>query len=89
MRKSKREREREAAEAKMREEEANTSRVYEEFVDEFSGTRSSRKSAGAFVRAGETNPSMHPPSGPRGGRHLLNTAEDESVSLTFTPINIH
>ena len=54
VRKSKREKEKEAAEAKRREEEENTAKAYTEFLDAFQGEDADRRKAGsAFVRAGQ------------------------------------
>lgn len=54
MRKSKREKEKEAAEAKRREEEENAAKAYAEFLDAFQGEAVDRKKSGAaFVKAGE------------------------------------
>ncbi|PPQ77187.1 hypothetical protein CVT25_011033 [Psilocybe cyanescens] len=52
VRKSRREKEQEAADAKKREEEANAAQVYAEYVNAFEGEEVSRRTAGsAFVRA--------------------------------------
>lgn len=54
MRKSKREKEREAAEAKRREEEESAAKAYVEFLDAFQGEEADRRKAGAaFVRSGQ------------------------------------
>lgn len=52
MRKSRREKENEAAEAKKREEEAQAARAYAEFVDAFQGDDAARRKKSAFVKAG-------------------------------------
>ncbi|KAG2015754.1 SR140 protein [Coprinopsis cinerea AmutBmut pab1-1] len=51
VRKSRREKEQEAAEAKRKEEEASAAQAYAEFLETFEGKESSRKSGSAFVRA--------------------------------------
>ncbi|KAI0630343.1 hypothetical protein C8Q77DRAFT_1137614 [Trametes polyzona] len=54
VRKSKKEKEKEAAEAKRREEEAHTAKAYAEFLDTFQGEGADRKkTASAFVKAGQ------------------------------------
>ncbi|KIK67195.1 hypothetical protein GYMLUDRAFT_238518 [Collybiopsis luxurians FD-317 M1] len=50
-RKSRREKEQEAAEAKKREEEINAAKAYAEFIDAFEGEDVGRKSSGNFVKA--------------------------------------
>ncbi|TFY64109.1 hypothetical protein EVJ58_g2837 [Rhodofomes roseus] len=56
VRKSKREKEKEAAEAKRRDEEENAARAYAEFLDAFQGEAAERKKGGAaFVKAGESS----------------------------------
>ncbi|KAF9051132.1 hypothetical protein BDZ89DRAFT_1154041 [Hymenopellis radicata] len=67
VRKSRREKEQEAAEAKKREEEADAAKAYAEFLDAFEGD--GRKSAATFVKAGSSNQpgtSTSIPMGPRG-----------------------
>ncbi|KAF8578708.1 hypothetical protein K439DRAFT_1527590 [Ramaria rubella] len=62
VRKSKREKDREAAEVKKREEEQEAARAYAEFVDAFEADGASRSKKGAFVKAGgqeEVYPSSH------------------------------
>lgn len=52
MRKSRREKEQEAAEAKKREEEASAAKAYAEFIHAFEGEDASKKKAGSnFVKA--------------------------------------
>ena len=52
VRKSRREKEQEAAEAKKREEEANAAQAYAEFLDAFEGEESAKRSKGSgFVKA--------------------------------------
>ncbi|KAF8210496.1 hypothetical protein K438DRAFT_1916860 [Mycena galopus ATCC 62051] len=51
VRKSRREKEQEAAEAKKREEEADAAKAYAEFLDTFDTDHSARKSASNFVKA--------------------------------------
>ncbi|KAK9899422.1 hypothetical protein P389DRAFT_194421 [Cystobasidium minutum MCA 4210] len=70
--KSKREREKEAAEAKRLKEEEDAAKAYREFVASFddpsesSGVRSHK----TFVRAGGSgSPSISPPAGPSGSSH--------------------
>ncbi|THH31788.1 hypothetical protein EUX98_g2410 [Antrodiella citrinella] len=65
VRKSKREKEREAAEAKRREEEANAAKAYAEFVDAFDADGAGqKKSASTFVKSGHAH--TYAPSA-RGG----------------------
>ncbi|KAG5648619.1 hypothetical protein DXG03_003230 [Asterophora parasitica] len=60
VRKSKREKDQEAAEAKKREEEANAAKAYAEFIDAFEGEGVGRKKGGtSFVKA-ESNTSYAP-----------------------------
>lgn len=62
MRKSKREKEREAAEAKRKEEEENAAKAYQEFLQAFQGEDVDRRKAGAaFVKAGQE--AVYAPSG--------------------------
>lgn len=52
MRKSRREKEQEAVEAKKREEEANAAKAYAEFIDAFEGEDAGRRKSGTgFVKA--------------------------------------
>ena len=51
MRKSRREKEKEAAEAKKREEEENAVKAYADFLDAFEGEDTGRKKGSTFVRA--------------------------------------
>jgi U2-associated protein SR140 len=51
VRKSRREKEQEAAEAKKREEEANAAKAYAEFLDTFDTDHTARKSGSNFVKA--------------------------------------
>ncbi|KAK7687013.1 hypothetical protein QCA50_009512 [Cerrena zonata] len=50
VRKSKREKEKEAAEAKRKEEEANAAKLYAEFLDAFEGEDLERRKAGSGLR---------------------------------------
>lgn len=72
VRKSRREKEQEAAEAKKREEEANAAKAYADFLDAFEGD--SRRSESAFIRADSKtayNPLAKPlPQGPRADRKV-------------------
>lgn len=63
VRKSRREKEQEAADAKKREEEASAAQAYAEFLDEFEGEGSGRKGGTAFVQA--ESKSVYAPSAPR------------------------
>ncbi|PPQ62946.1 hypothetical protein CVT24_006186 [Panaeolus cyanescens] len=63
VRKSRREKEQEAADAKRREEEASAAQAYAEFLDEFEGEGSGRKGGSAFVQA--ESKSVYAPSVPR------------------------
>lgn len=65
LRKSRREKEQEIAEAKKREEETNAAQAYAEFLDEFesgSGAGSRRGGGAAFVKASSGGPSSGPSS---------------------------
>lgn len=63
MRKSRREKEQEAAEAKKREEEANAAKAYAEFLDAFEGEDAGRKKAGSsFVKAGTESTAAYTPA---------------------------
>ncbi|KAF4620432.1 hypothetical protein D9613_000399 [Agrocybe pediades] len=67
VRKSRREKEQEAAEAKKREEEADAAQAYAEFLDAFEGEEVSRRKTGsAFVRA--ESHTTYIPSGPAAER---------------------
>lgn len=69
MRKSRREKEQEAAEAKKREEEASAAQAYAEFVDAFEGEDVIKRKAGsAFVRADSSV--AYTPSVSVQGRHI-------------------
>jgi U2-associated protein SR140 len=88
MRKSKREKEKEAAEAKRREEEERAAQAYADFVDEFEGEGSSRRKAGGsgFVRAGgEAAPAYSAPSGPSSDTttRAKRMFEETIVSIRF------
>ena len=71
MRKSRREKEKEAADLKKKEEEEDAARAYAEFIDTFEGEDVGRKAAGmSFVKAGGDAASSYagstrrPPDGP-------------------------
>ena len=68
MRKSRREKEKDAADAKRREEEENAARAYAEFVDAFEGDGAKKKAGAGFVRSsadagGVYAPAAKAPSG--------------------------
>lgn len=68
VRKSRREKEQEAAEAKKREEETEAAKAYAEFIDAFEGD--GRKSGSTFVKAGtsaQAGPSSSSSSAMMGG----------------------
>ncbi|KIY44454.1 RNA-binding domain-containing protein, partial [Fistulina hepatica ATCC 64428] len=63
LRKSKREKEKEAAEAKRREEEADAEKAYKDFIDAFEGEDISRKSGGSvFVKSAADSGTTYAPS---------------------------
>lgn len=63
MRKSRREKEKEAADAKKREEEENAARAYAEFLDAFEGEAVAKKQAGpGFVRSSKDSGIAYTPS---------------------------
>lgn len=63
MRKSRREKEKEAAEAKKREEEENAAKAYADFLDAFEGEDAGRKKAGStFVRGSGDTKTLYQPS---------------------------
>lgn len=63
VRKSRREKEKEAAEAKKREEEENAAKAYADFIDAFEGEDAGRKKAGStFVRASGDAKTHYQPS---------------------------
>ncbi|KAI0785670.1 hypothetical protein C8Q75DRAFT_775888 [Abortiporus biennis] len=67
VRKSRREKEREAAEAKKREEEENAAKAYAEFLDAFESEESNRKKQGStFVKSGQEG--VYVPSAPSAMR---------------------
>jgi len=68
LRKSRREKEQEAAEAKKREEEINAAKAYAEFLDAFEGDDVGRKSASTFVKSSVESASTYIPSMPRSDR---------------------
>ncbi|THG99514.1 hypothetical protein EW026_g2840 [Hermanssonia centrifuga] len=82
VRKSKREKEKEAADAKRREEEENAAKAYAEFLDAFQGEEAERKKAGsAFVKSGQ-EALYQPAAKPRGepSRTARMFEEDEAPS---------
>lgn len=93
MRKSRREREQEAAEAKKREEDANAAQAYAEFLDAFEGEEVSRRRPGSgFVRADSNT--AYAPSMPSSERRPtprvspsinveFRVIEDRLVSVSF------
>ncbi|KAF8894056.1 hypothetical protein BD779DRAFT_1754036 [Infundibulicybe gibba] len=69
VRKSRREKEQEAAEAKKREEEASAAQAYAEFLDAFEGEDAARKKNGSnFVKASEPQSVYNPGGGPQGSQ---------------------
>ena len=81
MRKSKREKEKEAAEAKRREEEANAAKAYAEFIDAFDTDGvNQKKGSSAFVRGGQGSaysPSARAGAGPSRAPQMFE--EDSTV----------
>ncbi|TFY70625.1 hypothetical protein EVG20_g2392 [Dentipellis fragilis] len=62
VRKSRREKEKEAAEAKKREEEEHAARAYAEFIDAFEGEDAGKKKTSAFVRPSTESGEVYTPS---------------------------
>ncbi|KAJ3571692.1 hypothetical protein NP233_g3593 [Leucocoprinus birnbaumii] len=80
VRKSRREKEQEAAEAKKREEEEHAAKAYAEFLDAFQGDGSARSKRSTFVKAGSDATeykSLHPGEGSSMSRSV---AVDRSAS---------
>lgn len=74
VKKSRREKEQEAAEAKKREEEANAAKAYAEFLDAFEGEDLGKKNpASTFVKSGEARPAYTAPKG-QSERHFASSA---------------
>ncbi|KAH7913168.1 hypothetical protein BJ138DRAFT_1059623 [Hygrophoropsis aurantiaca] len=71
VRKSRREKEKEAADAKKREEEENAAQAYADFLDAFEGDDASRRKSGAnFVRASNDSKTPYTPA---AGKSMLQT----------------
>lgn len=92
MRKSKREKEKEAAEAKRKEEEANAAKLYAEFLDSFEGEDVGRRKSGSgFVKAGQDTAYNPIPSSSSRGREPPRAPrvfeEEEAVSYCMLPYN--
>lgn len=62
VRKSRREKEKDAADAKRREEEENAARAYAEFVDAFEGDGAKKKAAAGFVRSSADSGGVYAPA---------------------------
>jgi U2-associated protein SR140 len=60
VRKSRREKEQEAAEAKKREEEEHAAKAYAEFLDAFQGDDAARRKRATFVKAGSDGTEYNP-----------------------------
>lgn len=94
VRKSRREKEKEAAEAKKREEEENAVKAYADFLDAFEGEDADRKKAGStFVRGSEDARTPYQPS-TKGAiesssrtRALREDMEDVRSRRMFDPID--
>ncbi|THU95415.1 hypothetical protein K435DRAFT_859639, partial [Dendrothele bispora CBS 962.96] len=88
LRKSRREREQEAAEAKKREEEANAVKAYAEFLDAFEGESVGRKSNSTFVKSSAESggsESKYIPSMPRSDRVAARTLRSPSPPMSTAP----
>lgn len=84
MRKSRREKEQEAAEAKKREEEANAAQAYAEFLDAFEGEDAGRKKAGSsFVKAGTESAAAYTPATKHAERQSHGAFGSNRVCNTF------
>ncbi|KIJ49617.1 hypothetical protein M422DRAFT_225502 [Sphaerobolus stellatus SS14] len=75
VRKSRREKEKEAAEAKKREEEREAARAYAEFVNDFDADGVARQKKGGFVKAGERVEEYTPSS--RSGKERRDARTDD------------
>ena len=81
MRKSRREKEQEAAEVKKREEEASAAQAYAEFLDAFEGEEVNKKKGGSgFVRA-ESNLAYAPSVAPSERHHRPRVSEFLGISI--------
>ncbi|KAG6866724.1 hypothetical protein C0991_011383 [Blastosporella zonata] len=85
VRKSRREKEQEAAEAKKREEEAYAAKAYAEFIDAFEGQDTGKRKAGpGFVKAGTESNTTYVPSDtaplPRSGPSMKRSPSPSSTS---------
>ncbi|KAF9469903.1 hypothetical protein BDZ94DRAFT_1206868 [Collybia nuda] len=70
VRKSRREKEQEAAEARKREEEANAAKAYAEFLDAFEGEDAGKKKhSSSFVKAGADSTTIYLPAAAHGTEH--------------------
>ncbi|KAI0745783.1 hypothetical protein C8Q76DRAFT_40537 [Earliella scabrosa] len=86
IRKSKREKEKEAAEAKRREEEENAAKAYAEFLDAFQGEGSDRRKSGStFVKAGQDSGSTYAPS-VKSKPDMSRAFEDTSMRAPSPPL---
>jgi U2-associated protein SR140 len=82
VRKSRREKEQEAAEAKKREEEASAAQAYAEFLDAFEGEEVSKRQGGsAFVRA-ESNMAYAPSIAPVERHHRPRVSFSSGISIS-------
>ena len=90
VRKSKREKEKEAAEAKRREEEESAARAYAEFLDAFQGEAVDRKKGGsAFVKAGEGSSYAPSVRGKASGGQGMRGFETDILVRSCGPCKLH
>lgn len=83
MRKSRREKEQEAAEAKKREEEAQAAQAYAEFLDAFQGDSAARRKGSAFVKAGSDGTEYNPVKVREGSSSSARVMSMDRVRLHF------
>lgn len=97
VKKSRREKEQEAAEAKKREEEANAAKAYAEFLHAFEGEDvGKKKPAASFVKSGEAGPAYTAPRGPSerqshasGTTNVLNRVRRLALVQPSSSLNIY
>ncbi|KAA1476033.1 hypothetical protein DENSPDRAFT_826777 [Dentipellis sp. KUC8613] len=85
VRKSRREKEKEAAEAKKREEEEHAARAYAEFIDAFEGEDVGKKKTSAFVRASTESGEVYAPSLAAQGKAAASSSRPMRAFVSKSP----
>ncbi len=88
VRKSRRERELEAAEAKKREEEAHAAKAYVEYLDAFQGDDAARRKKSAFVKAGSDGTEYAPLRAQEVSTSSARVVNQDRVRICFVCVSV-